>query len=48
MSVPVFGMSVITNCGLSDEIGDHEDVQRQGKKAGLRMAKLFVELIKQL
>jgi hypothetical protein len=23
-------------------------VQRQGKKAGLRMAKLFVELIKQL
>lgn len=48
MSVPVFGMSVITNCGLSDEIGYHEDVQRQGKKAGLRMAKLFVELIKQL
>ena len=48
LSVPVFGMSVSTNCGLSDEIGDHEDVQRQGKKAGLRMAKLFVELIKQL
>ncbi len=48
MSIPVFGMSVITNCGLSDEIGDHEDVQRQGKKAGMRMAKLFVELIKQL
>ena len=48
MSVPVFGMSVITNCGLSDEKGDHEDVQRQGKKAGERMAKLFVELIKQL
>ena len=48
MSVPVFGMSVITNCGLSDEIGDHEDVQRQGKKAGQRMATLFIELIKQL
>ena len=33
MSIPVFGVSVITNCGLSDnEVGDHEDVQRQGKK----------------
>ena len=31
MSVPVFGVSVITNCGLSDEVGDHEDVQRQGR-----------------
>ncbi len=48
MSVPVFGMSVITNCGLSDEKGDHEDVQRQGRKAGERMGRLFVELIKQI
>ena len=31
MSIPVFGVSVITNCGLSDEVGDHEDVQRQGQ-----------------
>ena len=23
MSIPVFGVSVITNCGLSDEVGDH-------------------------
>ena len=45
MSVPVFGVSVITNCGLSDEIGDHEDVQRQGAKAGKRMETLFVEMI---
>ena len=37
MSIPVFGVSVITNCGLSDEVGDHEDVQRQGKKAGIKM-----------
>ena len=48
MSIPVFGMSVITNCGLSDEKGDHEDVQRQGRKAGVRMSKIFVELIKTL
>ena len=48
MSIPVFAVSVITNCGLSDEIGDHEDVQRQGRKAGSKMATLFVKLIKQL
>ncbi len=48
MSIPVFGVSVITNCGLSDEIGDHEDVQIQGAKAAVRMTTLFVELIKQL
>ncbi|MCH5335049.1 MAG: purine-nucleoside phosphorylase [Alistipes sp.] len=48
MSIPVFGMSVITNCGLSDEVGDHEDVQRQGAKAGKRMETIFVEMIKGL
>ncbi len=48
MSIPVFGVSVITNCGLSDEIGDHEDVQRQGAKAAVKMTTLFVELISQL
>ena len=48
MSIPVFGVSVITNCGLSDEVGDHEDVQRQGRKAGVRMAVLFREMIKNL
>ena len=48
MGVPTFGVSVVTNCGLSDEKGDHEDVQLQGRKAGVRMAKLFVELIKEL
>ncbi len=26
MGIPCFGVSVITNCGLSDEIGDHEDL----------------------
>ena len=48
MSIPVFAVSVITNCGLSDQLGDHEDVQLQGRKAGVKMAKLFVKLIKQL
>ena len=48
MSIPVFGMSVITNCGLSDEPGDHEDVQRQGARAGKRMETIFVEMIKSL
>ena len=48
MSIPVFGVSVITNCGLSDEIGDHEDVQRQGKKAAVRMETLFKAMIKEL
>ena len=41
MSVPVFGVSVITNCGLSDEAGDHADVQRQGRMAGDKMQTLF-------
>ncbi len=48
MGVPCFGVSVITNCGLSDEKGDHEDVQKQGKRAGERMARLFTELIRDL
>jgi purine-nucleoside phosphorylase len=48
MDVPCFGVSVITNCGLSDEKGDHEDVQLQGRKAGVRMARLFTELIREL
>lgn len=45
MSIPVFGVSVITNCGLSDEVGDHEDVQLQGRKAGVRMELLFRKMI---
>ncbi len=48
MSIPIFGVSVITNCGLSDEIGDHEDVQLQGAKASVRMTKLFSEMIAEL
>ena len=33
---------------VCDEIGDHEDVQRQGKKAGVKMARLFMELLKEV
>ncbi|MEF2793327.1 MAG: purine-nucleoside phosphorylase, partial [Alistipes dispar] len=44
----VFGVSVITNCGLSDEAGDHEDVQRQGRKAGVKMQTLFLRMIENL
>jgi len=44
----VFGASVITNVGLSDEAGDHEDVQRQGAAAGQRMTTLFTEIINRL
>lgn len=48
MGLPVFAVSIITNCGLSDEKGDHEDVQRQGAKAEKKMTRLFIEMIKQL
>ena len=49
MGVPCFGVSVITNCGLGDvDNSDHEFVQEQGLKAGVRMSLLFTELIKEL
>ncbi len=48
MGIPCFGVSVITNCGLSDEIGDHEDVQRQGRKAAARMETLFKAMLREL
>ena len=48
MGMPVFGASIITNVGLSDEKGDHEDVQAQGAKAEKKMTFLFTEIIKQL
>lgn len=48
MGIPVFGASIITNVGVSDEVGDHEDVQKQGAKAEKKMTLLFTEIIKQL
>lgn len=47
-SIRVFGVSVITNCGLSAELGDHEDVQLQGAKASGRLSMLFTKLIESL
>ena len=47
MGIPCFGVSVITNCGLSDEVGDHEDVQRQGRKAAGNMETLFKAMIRE-
>ncbi len=46
--IRVFGISVITNCGLSEELGDHTDVQIQGAKASGRMSTIFTKLIERL
>ncbi len=48
MSIPVFGVSVITNCGFNDEISTHEDVQVQGLRASENMSRLFEQLILKL
>jgi len=48
MGIPVFGMSVITNVGLSGEKSTHEEVQVEGAKAAVNMTKLFISLIKSL
>lgn len=47
-SIKVFGVSVITNCGLSPDKGDHADVQQQGAKASGRMSLLFRRMIEQM
>ncbi len=48
MGISVFGMSVITNIGLSGEISTHEDVQLQGRLASERMSKIIKEMIKKI
>ncbi|MFI3330498.1 MAG: purine-nucleoside phosphorylase [Rikenellaceae bacterium] len=48
MGVKVFGMSVITNIGLSGEVSTHEDVQLQGRLAGERLRKLFIEMLREI
>ncbi len=48
MLIPVFGVSVITNVGLSGEKSTHEEVQREGAKAAVNMTRLFVEMISAL
>lgn len=45
MGMPVFGMSVITNSGLSGEKSTHEEVQEEGAKAAEKMTRLFTRMI---
>ena len=48
MDIPVFGVSVITNVGLSGEKLTHEEVQIEGAKAAQRMTRLFTKMITNL
>lgn len=48
MGIPVFGVSVITNVGLSGEKSTHEEVQTEGARAAVRMTRLFTEMIRNL
>ena len=48
MGIPIFGVSVITNVGLSGEKSTHEEVQQEGAKAAVNMTKLFIEMVKVL
>lgn len=48
MLIPVFGVSVITNVGLSGEKSTHEEVQVEGAKAAVRMTRLFAAMIEAL
>lgn len=48
MGLPVFGVSVITNCHGNGEAPTHEEVQIEGAKASIKMSTLFRELIKAL
>lgn len=48
MGIPVFGVSVITNMGLEGMKSTHEEVQVEGARAGRRMTRLFIEMLKTL
>jgi len=48
MDIPVFGVSVITNVGLSGEKSTHEEVQVEGAKAAVNMTKLFIEMVREI
>jgi purine-nucleoside phosphorylase len=48
MGLRVFGASIITNVGISDEVGDHTDVQKHGAAAEKKMTVLFTKIIEQL
>ena len=46
MGLPVFAVSVITNVAFTGEKATHEEVTREGAKAGEKMTRLFTELLK--
>lgn len=48
MGIPVFGISVITNTGLSGEKATHEEVQQEGEKAAEKMTRLVTGIINRL
>ncbi len=48
MGLRVFGVSVITDVGLSGTPVSHEEVQKAGAQAGERMTKLFTGIIERL
>lgn len=48
MGIPCFGVSVITNSGLSGIEPTHEEVQQEGLKAAKNMTRLFIELLKSI
>lgn len=48
MDLKVFGVSVITNCGLSNLPPTHEEVQIEGDKAAKKLTKLFIELLRSI
>lgn len=48
MDIPVFGVSIITNVGLSGEKATHEEVQREGNKAAEKMTRLVTGMIEEL
>ena len=47
-SIDVLGFSVITNCGLSDVINDHDDVKAQAESASIILTSLVKGVIEQM
>ena len=46
--IPVFGISVITNVGLAGEKSTHEEVQREGARAGECMIRLVTGVLREI
>ncbi len=48
MSLPVFGLSVITNMGLEGKKATHEEVQREGERAQRTLTSLIVGMLEKM